>query len=180
MLDSPLRQQTECAPICYLGLGSNLGQREVHLRQAIKLLRAFMVVSAISPVYETPPWGVVDQPDFLNICVAGSTHLPPLPLLSALKRIENEMGRRATYRWGPRLIDIDLLFYGDLILETERLTIPHPHLAARAFVLAPLADIAPGYLHPQTKNSVAEMLAEVDQTGLRRLAAPLFAEDAHV
>lgn len=156
---------------CYLSLGSNLGQREDNLRQAVARIASLMAVVAVSPVYETPPWGVTDQPDFLNICLAGQTTLLPRPLLTALKAIETQMGRQPTYRWGPRLIDIDLLFYGDWIISDADLVIPHPRLAERAFVLAPLADIAPNFVHPQNHKTVSAMLAELDCSGLRRRLA---------
>ncbi len=152
---------------CYLGLGSNLGQREENLRQAVAHIGPVMAVAAVSPVYETPPWGVTEQPDFLNICLAGETSLSPRALLTALKAIETRMGRQPTYRWGPRLIDIDLLFYGDWVIADADLIIPHPHLAERAFVLAPQADIAPDFVHPQSHKTVSAMLAELDCAGLR-------------
>ena len=153
---------------CYLSLGSNLGQREENLRQAVAHIETVMAVTAVSAVYETPPWGVTDQPDFLNICLAGAADLPPRPLFTALKAIETRMGRQPTYRWGPRLIDIDLLFYGDWIISDADLVIPHPRLAERAFVLAPLADIAPDFVHPQNHKTVSALLAELDCSGLRR------------
>ena len=155
------------AVTCYLGLGSNLGQREENLRQAVAHVGALMAVTAVSAVYETPPWGVTEQPDFLNICLAGETTLPPPLLLTALKAIETRMGRQPTYRWGPRLIDIDLLFYGDWVVADPDLIIPHPRLVERAFVLAPLADIAPDFIHPQNHKTVSAMLSELDCAGLR-------------
>jgi 2-amino-4-hydroxy-6-hydroxymethyldihydropteridine diphosphokinase len=131
-------------------------------------------IEAVSPVYETRPWGISDQPTFLNACIAAGTATPPIPLLSAIKTVEVEMGRESSYRWGPRLIDIDILFYDKLILKSQQLTVPHPHVARRGFVLAPLADIFPDFRHPENGRSVAEMLADVDTSGVYRLQEPLF------
>jgi 2-amino-4-hydroxy-6-hydroxymethyldihydropteridine diphosphokinase len=161
----------------FLALGTNLGDRWDNLRQAVRALAALMVVETISPVYETAPWGIAAQPEFLNICLSGCTALAPHPLLASIKDLEVRLGRRPGLRWGPRLIDIDILFYDDLILRSEGLTIPHPHLAERAFVLAPLADIAPQFRHPQTGLSVAQMAAAVDMTSVHKLDEPLFEEE---
>ena len=157
-----------------LGLGGNLGDRKANLRQAVQALAKWVTIQAISPIYQTVPWGLADQPDFLNLCLAATTTLDPLPLLTQIKKIEAELGRQPGVRWGPRLIDIDILFYDDLILNTESLTIPHPHLAERAFVLAPLADLVPDFRHPQSQRTVAHMLTTVDSTAVNRLAEPLF------
>jgi dihydropteroate synthase/2-amino-4-hydroxy-6-hydroxymethyldihydropteridine diphosphokinase len=152
----------------YLGLGTNLANRAVNLRRAVQGLAAFMTVEAISPVYQTPPWGVADQPAFFNLCLAATTHLSPPQLLRGIKELERRLGRRPTFRWGPRLIDIDILFYDDLIVGDEGLQIPHPGLTERPFVLAPLADLAPDLVHPDNGRTVAELLASVDQTGLEK------------
>jgi 2-amino-4-hydroxy-6-hydroxymethyldihydropteridine diphosphokinase len=156
--------------IVYLALGTNLGDRLANLHAAISSLPPAVRVTAESPVYETPPWGLTDQPAFLNMAVKAKTRLEPAALLAYLKRIEQELGRAPTVRWGPRLIDMDILFYGDLILNTPGLVIPHPRLHERAFVLVPLADIAPDLLHPVLDKTVAEMLAECDMTGIKQLA----------
>jgi len=161
----------------FLALGTNLGDRWDNLRQAVWGLAALMVVETISPVYETAPWGIEDQPKFLNICLSATTALAPHPLLAAIKDLEVRLGRWPGLRWGPRLIDIDILFYDDLILQSEGLTLPHPHLAERAFVLAPLADIAPQFRHPQTGLSVAQMAAAVGVTSVHKLDEPLFEEE---
>jgi 2-amino-4-hydroxy-6-hydroxymethyldihydropteridine diphosphokinase len=153
----------------YLSLGSNLYERYANLRRAIALLREHVTVTAISPVYATEPWGDQNQPPFLNICVAASTTLPPHGVLRLIKSIEKEMGRQPTHRWGPRLIDIDIIFYDDLVLQDEQLVIPHPRLAERAFVLAPLADLIPDFRHPQTGETVQELLERVGATGVERL-----------
>ncbi len=128
----------------YLALGSNLGDRPANLEAALAAMPAGVKVLARSPVYETPPWGLTDQPDFLNMVVKGETRLSPLRLLTGLKRLEKNLGRLPSVRYGPRLIDIDILFYDDLVLHTPELTLPHPHLHERAFVLVPLADLAGG------------------------------------
>lgn len=162
----------------FLGLGSNLGDRQANLQCAVQALTDLIVIKAISPLYQTVPWGLETQPDFLNLCLRATTSLEPLPLLTEIKKIERDLGRQPGLRWGPRLIDIDILFYNNLIFTSERLTIPHPHLAERAFVLAPLADLSPDFRHPQTGLTVTQMLTAVDQTGLRQLAAPLFNEES--
>lgn len=121
-----------------------------------------------SPIYETPPWGIVDQPAFLNQVVQIETSLSPVKLLSFLKRLEAHLGRIPAERYGPRLIDIDILFYNNKIVERRKLKIPHPRLAERAFVLVPLADLAPQLRHPVSHKSVSEMLSQVDRSGIKR------------
>jgi len=123
---------------------------------------------ASSPIYETPPWGIVDQPAFLNQVVQIETSLSPVKLLSFLKQLEAQLGRIPAERYGPRLIDIDILFYNNQIVERRKLKIPHPRLAERAFVLVPLADLAPQLRHPVSHKSVSEMLSQVDSTGIKR------------
>jgi len=164
------------APQIFLALGTNLGNRPENLRQAIDALKSIMRIKAISAVYETEPWGITDQPDFLNLCLSATTVLSPQTLLAKIKEIESVLGRKPGPRWGPRLIDIDILFYDRLTLQDEHLTIPHPRLAERVFVLAPLAEIAPQLRHPQTGLTVSQMLATLDQTAVRRLPDPLFEE----
>ncbi len=153
-------------PVIYLALGTNLGKRTANLRRAIQALPPVITVLAESPVYETPPWGVTNQPDFLNMVLKGETRLAPLELLQVLKQIESELGRVPTIRYGPRLIDIDILFYDDCILDTPELTIPHPRLHERAFVLVPLNDLAPALVHPVLGKPVSALLAEVDTKGI--------------
>jgi 2-amino-4-hydroxy-6-hydroxymethyldihydropteridine diphosphokinase len=155
------------AKMIYLALGSNLGDRLVNLRGAVAALPPVVTVQAESRVYETPPWGYTDQPAFLNMVLRGVTELQPLPLLAHLKQLERALGRGKTFRWGPRRIDIDILFYDDLVLETPRLSIPHPGLTERAFVLVPLADLAPDLRHPVLGKSVRELLAGVDASGVK-------------
>jgi 2-amino-4-hydroxy-6-hydroxymethyldihydropteridine diphosphokinase len=153
--------------VIYLALGTNLGNRLVNLRTAVAALMPAVTVLAESPVYETLPWGVIDQPDFLNMVLKGKTHLAPLALLAHLKHLETQLGRAPSMRYGPRLIDIDILFYDGLVLNTSELTIPHPHLQERAFVLVPLADLAPDFVHPVFGKSVGALLEVVDTTGVK-------------
>lgn len=147
----------------YLGLGSNLGDRRANLVEAVSRLKAGgrLKVGAISRLYQTAPVGYADQPDFLNIAVEAETTFAPHELLSYLKRVEGEMGRHSTFRNGPRPIDIDILFYDDLFLDDDALTIPHPRLTERGFVLAPLADLVPGLLHPVKLQTVEELLDQL-------------------
>ena len=154
----------------YLALGSNLEDRMQNLKAAINALSPQMVVKAKSKVYETLPWGYEDQPRFLNLVLKAETYLAPEPLLKHLKRLEIALGRQASFRNGPRLIDIDILFYDDLVLNTPPLMIPHPHLHERGFVLLPLMDIAPDFVHPVIKKTVREMLAFSDVGGITQVA----------
>lgn len=144
-------------PAIYLALGSNQGDRLALLREALDLLAPAIAVSAGSPVYETAAAYVEDQPPFLNCVVSAETGLAPAALLAALKAIEHELGRRAGRRYGPRPIDLDILLYDDLMLETSELTIPHPRMAERAFVLVPLADLAPALRPPGWAGTVGEL-----------------------
>jgi 2-amino-4-hydroxy-6-hydroxymethyldihydropteridine diphosphokinase len=154
--------------IVFLALGTNLGDRPGNLRAAIAALPPEVVILESSPVYETPPWGVADQPAFLNMVIKGETHLNPQKLLKHLKCLETRLGRLPSTRYGPRKIDIDVLFYDDLLLNTPELTLPHPSLHERAFVLVPLADLAPELVHPKLGKTVRQLLAQVVTTEVRR------------
>ncbi len=156
-----------------LSLGSNTGDRLASLKNAVEALAPYIEITAKSKIYETPPAYVSDQPAFLNAAVIGTTKLEPLALLWFLKDIESEIGRLPTFRYGPRVIDIDIVFYGDTILETPELTLPHPRLAERDFVLRPLSDIAAAWKHPQSGKTVAEMLALLPDTNLPCIDASL-------
>lgn len=152
----------------YLGLGANQGERLCNFARAVAALPPLVATRRLSSVYETPPWGYLDQPAFLNQVIEAETSLPPLALLEHLKQVEQQVGRQPTFRYGPRLIDLDILFYGDLILETPGLTIPHPNLHTRAFVLVPLAELSPGFLHPKLGKTIADLLSAVDTQGIHR------------
>jgi 2-amino-4-hydroxy-6-hydroxymethyldihydropteridine diphosphokinase len=154
----------------YLALGTNLGDRLSNLRGAMAAFVPDIQVLDESPVYETEPWGYADQPPFLNMALRAETELSPRDLLARLKGIEAGLGRVPNFRNGPRLIDLDILFYDDLILETPSLIIPHPRLRERAFVLIPLAAIAPGLLHPMLGLSVAQLVEGVDRRGVNLFA----------
>jgi 2-amino-4-hydroxy-6-hydroxymethyldihydropteridine diphosphokinase len=143
----------------YLSLGSNLGDREGNLRAAIEKLEAAEIrVLGRSRVYETEPVDFTEQGWFLNQVVSGDTALFPMQLLVRLGRVERELGRVRGVPKGPRTIDIDILFYAAVVIETERLQVPHPRIAERRFVLQPLADLAPDLRHPVTKRTVRQML----------------------
>lgn len=154
----------------FIALGSNLGDRLSNLQDAIQRMPPVVRPLECSPIYETPPWGFMDQPLFLNQVIRASTVLNPFDLLAYLKQIEIQLGRQTTFRNGPRLIDLDIMFYDDLILETETLTVPHPRLAERGFVLVPLKDLAPHLRHPITGLTVLEMLSEVDTSGILKVS----------
>jgi 2-amino-4-hydroxy-6-hydroxymethyldihydropteridine diphosphokinase len=155
----------------FIALGTNLGDRPANLETALQALEPKVQIVARSPVYQTPPWGYQDQPDFLNQVVEGRTDLSPQELLVFLKQVESSMGRVKTVQDGPRIIDLDILFYDNRVLETPNLTIPHPRMEGRGFVLVPLADLAPDLLHPVFGLSVREMLSEADRSGIQLFQA---------
>ncbi len=155
--------------ITYLALGTNLGDRLAHLRLALDPLPPDIRVRAQSRIYETPAWGYEEQPAFLNMVLQAETELPPEALLTRLKKLEGDLGRTPTFRWGPRVIDIDILFYDDLTLDSPDLTIPHPRLQERAFVLVPLAELAPDLVHPRLGKSMTQLLDAVDPSGIKLL-----------
>ena len=175
----------------YLGLGTNLGDREANLRYAVDLLGKSICLEKTSSLYDTEPWGFRDQPSFLNCVCKGRTTLYPHALLEAVNDVERIVGREPnlstgsgqgfnnssdsaqdkSIRWGPRVMDVDILFYGQQVVHEPGLEIPHPRLAERAFVLVPLAEIAEGYVHPVLKLSVWELLRGL--TGDRGTAGSL-------
>jgi 2-amino-4-hydroxy-6-hydroxymethyldihydropteridine diphosphokinase len=144
--------------IVYLGIGSNLGDKKDNCLIAVERLSATGIsVIKRSALYETRPWGVTDQPDFVNMAVEARTSMSPQELLGILKEIEIGMGRKAGSRWGPRLIDLDLLLYDDQIIQSEILVVPHPLLNKREFVLLPLSEIAPDVVHPVLQKKIIEL-----------------------
>lgn len=151
----------------YLSLGSNLGDRKQNLEKAIQFLPASetsVTISKISPFYETEPWGIPKEagghPWYINVCVGGETVLDPLTFLQYLQSLEHSLGRDRSKPLAPRTIDIDILFYDEITLESPALTIPHPRLHLRRFVLQPLKDIAPDFHHPVFKKTISELLKE--------------------
>ena len=152
--------------IVFLALGTNLGDRTTHLHAAIEALSSNLNVVGISSVYETEPWGYADQPKFLNQVVKCETELDSETLFAFIKQLEIDLGRQKTFRFGPRVIDIDLLFIDELVLDTTDMIIPHEGIPERAFVLVPLADLAPDFRHPVFGLTVEEMLAKVDTSGV--------------
>lgn len=157
----------------YLSLGSNLGRLEENLERALALLESDTIhVVERSSIYETEPQDVTDQPWFLNMAVACETHCFPLQLLAAVRNVEHHMRRVRQIRRGPRVIDIDILLFGNAIIETPRLTVPHPRMLERRFVLEPLLEIAPDLAHPVTKRPLRDYLNDVKAQKLR-LRRPL-------
>lgn len=154
----------------YIALGSNLGDRLDNLLQARERMQSpHLKLKRASSVYETEPRGLFDQPWFLNQVVEAETTLYPRQLLARLLKIEQEMGRQRTVANGPRLIDLDILLFGSMVIHLPGLEVPHPRMAERRFVLEPMAELAPALRHPRTGRSVREMLTEVMDQPVRRL-----------
>lgn len=147
--------------IIYIGIGSNMGDRQAHCKDAIEKLKdKGIVIKKASSMYETKPWGLEEQSDFINMTVEAETGLSPEKLLKTLKEVEKEIGRKKTVRWGPRIIDLDILFYDDIVINIEHLQIPHPLLHKRDFVLFPLSEIAPDKVHPVLKKNIRQLKEE--------------------
>ncbi|HSG96211.1 MAG TPA: 2-amino-4-hydroxy-6-hydroxymethyldihydropteridine diphosphokinase [Afifellaceae bacterium] len=159
-----------------LGLGSNVGERRVALAAAIEALSAYpdITIIAASPLYESAPWGMTDQQDFLNAAVRIATALAPADLLAAILAIEVSLGRVRRKKWGPRVIDIDILVYGEERIDVPGLTIPHPHLTERIFALAPLVDVMPEAVIAD--KPARQWLAQLQRKGLKKIAEPEWAE----
>lgn len=157
-------------PVAYLGLGANIGNREENLRMGLRLLTRMARIERVSSLYETEPVGA-EGPPFYNAACEVATGLQPRALLRFLQGIEYEIGRRpGEERWGPRPVDLDLLLYGDHAIDEEELTVPHPRMHERAFVLTPLAEIAPELRIPGREETVASLAAAVDASGVRKIA----------
>jgi len=147
----------------FLALGSNVGDSQQLIEKAVDLLGVSIRNITRAPMYTSKPFGVTDQPDFFNTALRGKTDLTPLELLDFVKSVEANVGRVKRYRWGPREIDIDIIFYDDLVLNNPDLTIPHAGLRERDFVLRPLNDLDPNYIDPLSKHSIQELLAKLPQ-----------------
>jgi 2-amino-4-hydroxy-6-hydroxymethyldihydropteridine diphosphokinase len=147
--------------LVYLGLGSNMGDKEDFIKQAIMRIKKFCEITRISSIYEAEPVGNKNQDWFLNCVLEGKTDLSPKELLSACKEIEHQLGRKMVMKNGPRVIDIDILFYGNDVIKNDDLVIPHPRLHERLFVLQPMMDINPNLVHPVLKKTIKELYNQV-------------------
>lgn len=145
--------------IAYIGIGSNLGKKEENCLHALELLqRRGIIVKKRSSLYDAEPWGIKEQPRFINMAVEIETRLEPKDLLGVFKEIEKGMGRKESVRWGPRIIDLDILLFEDMVLKEEDLEIPHPLMHERDFVLRPLCEIAPDRVHPLLKMRICDLM----------------------
>jgi 2-amino-4-hydroxy-6-hydroxymethyldihydropteridine diphosphokinase len=158
-----MRAEYMKARTVYIGLGSNLGDRVANLREAGQRLSAIVKIENASQLYVAAPMGYVRDDAFVNAVIRGTTTLKPMELLEMMQAIEAAMGRRSGVQYGPRPIDLDLLFYESMQMETRKLTIPHPRIAERAFVLKPLAEIAPNLMHPVLYYTISQLLQDADE-----------------
>ncbi|WP_459995878.1 2-amino-4-hydroxy-6-hydroxymethyldihydropteridine diphosphokinase [Marinitoga arctica] len=147
-----------------IALGSNVGDRLKNIKKAIELLSEHVEIIKISNIYETEPWGYTEQENFLNACILINTKLSPKKLLETCKKIEQLLKRKHRFKWGPREIDLDILYYEDIILEEENLIIPHKYIFERDFVIVPLNDVSPNWTHPIIKKTVYEKFKEIDKS----------------
>ncbi len=150
----------------FLGIGSNVGERIVYIKNALNLLSQILKEIQTAHFYVSKAVGFEDQPDFINTAISGYTDLEPYELFKKVKDIENKVGRIKRFRWGPREIDIDILFYGSLIMEKDDLIIPHPRIHERDFVLKPLSDLDPDFVHPVLKKPVKELLLNLKEKSI--------------
>ncbi len=155
----------------FIGIGSNLGDREGNLREAMQLAEAGggLTIALVSSFYESEPWGVAEQPRFINAVFEAQTSLSPRELLVYLKGIEAKMGRVATVKWGPRLIDMDIVLYGERVISEADFEVPHPRAHERAFVMVPLSEIAPDVMHPVLGRTASRIAGPLDKAGLKRI-----------
>jgi 2-amino-4-hydroxy-6-hydroxymethyldihydropteridine diphosphokinase len=168
--------------IAYISLGSNMGDRKTYLEEAVDILSSHgdIEITSVSSIYETDPVGYTEQGKFLNMVVEISTDLNPEVLLHQCLQIEEDLGRKRQFKWGPRIIDLDILLYNDENIESEILQIPHPRMQERAFVLIPLLEIAPSLMHPKFKAPFIDILDDIpDKEGVR-LWKQINGEDAFV
>ena len=161
---------TAATTVVYLGLGSNLGDRRRNLAGALARLAPQVRIEAVSSLYETAPVGPPDQPPFYNAACRGVTSLSAKELLERTQAVEHQLGRRGRERWGPRPIDIDLLLYGDLVVDEVSLRVPHPEMLKRAFVLVPLREVAGGMRHPEQGETIDSLAEERGSDGVRLVA----------
>lgn len=160
------------AVVVLLGLGSNLDHREANLRKGVAMLARSLEMVEGSSVYETEPWGYKGQPRYLNLVCLARTAVSPEELLRLCQETERAAGRTPTFQYGPRVLDVDILAYGERVIDTPALVVPHPRLAERRFVLVPLAEVAPGWVHPVLKSTASELLTEVEDSGEVRAWGP--------
>lgn len=147
----------------FLGLGSNVGDKKSNIKKAIKFLEEKVDNIIVAPIYETKPWGYKNQDNFFNTALRGETSLLPFQLLNFIKEVEKKVGRKKRFRYGPREIDIDILFYDNLFLKNKRIEIPHPQLHKRDFVLKPLLDLETDFIHPVFKKTIQELYKTLSQ-----------------
>ncbi len=158
----------------YIGIGSNLGNREKNCVRAIELLeKRGIPVKKKSSMYETEPWGIKDQPRFINMAIEIETFFEPEELLRILEEVEREVGRGVSFKWGPRIIDLDILLFNNIFLKKDNLEIPHPLMDKRDFVLKPLCEIAPDIIHPLLKVRICDLLKELGKSQTRNSNPPM-------